>query len=218
MSIHKYIKEPFPALSHLLGVVLSIAGLIILLRASGNSEVAIAVSAIYGSSLITLYLASSLCHGITCSSKIERRLEQFDYAAIFLLIAGTYTPVCLFIIKGTLGWTMLIIEWVLAFTGIISIFLGKQDFQVGKIALYLVMGWLFLIALGPIRANLPSSFMPWLIGGGLFYSVGVIVFLIDWPPIWRGCFSAHDFWHLFVMGGSSCHFVLINYFVQLNAV
>ena len=149
MSIHKYVKEPFPALSHFFGVALSIAGLIILLQASGNSDRAFIVSIIYGVSLILLFLASSLTHGVHCSPKTASRLEQFDRAAIFLLIAGTYTPVCLLMIKGSLGWAMLATEWILAIIGVFSVLGGSQRTNTAQVIIYLGMGWLFVLALGP---------------------------------------------------------------------
>ena len=115
----KYIKEPFPAISHLIGLLLSIAGLITLLEASGTNFSVAAFSTVYGISLILLYLASTLTHGIHCTSRTAQHFELFDYGAIFLLIAGTYTPVCFLMIKGPLGWIVLCAEWLLAFVGIL---------------------------------------------------------------------------------------------------
>lgn len=189
-------------------------GLVTLLQSAGNSERAFVVSAVYGVTLILLFLASSLVHGVHCSPKTASRLEQFDRAAIFLLIAGTYTPVCLLMIKGTLGWGMLAAEWILAVIGVWSVLGGPQRTNTAQVIIYLCMGWLFMVALGPMAENIPASLFPWLIGGALFYSVGSVIFLLNWPPLWKGVLSGHDIWHLLVLGGSACHFVLIEHFVQ----
>lgn len=205
----KYIKDPFPALSHLFGAFLSIAALVTLIQKSGTNERAVIASAIYGASLILLYTASALAHGIHCSPEMSERLDRFDYAAIFVLIAGTYTPVCLLIIRGTFGWGMLSAEWILAFFGIYNVFF-RPSWPIGvQVLIYLCMGWLVLFALGPIIAAVPNSFLAWMIAGGLFYSVGAIFFVTNRPVLWEGRFDAHDLWHLFVLGGSACHFIFI---------
>jgi hemolysin III len=206
----KYIREPFPALSHLLGAGLSMVGLFFLIEKSADSLRAVVASAIFGVSLIVLYLASALTHGLHCSEETLTRIEKYDYAAIFLLIAGTYTPVCLLIIRGPLGWGLLISEWTLAAFGVSSIFFRRHIPKHLRVAIYLIMGWLFLIAINPIISTVPQNDLAWLIGGGLAYSIGSIVFLTNKPNFWRGYFEAHDLWHLFVLAGSTCHFIFID--------
>lgn len=212
----KYIKDPFPAISHLVGVLLSIAGLFTLIKSAGQSQTALIGCGIFGSSLVLLYLASTLTHAIHCSAKVEAILEKCDYAAIFLLIAGTYTPICILIIKGSLGWCLLIIEWFLALTGIINIFFGTQRSKQGHVLIYLIMGWLFLLGIPSLLVSLTNPLLGWLIGGGLFYSVGSIFFIKNWPTLFKGYFTAHDLWHLCVLGGSVCHFMLISFFISNN--
>ncbi len=215
--MQKYLKEPFCALSHLFGVLLSVVGLVVLLQAAGDSSRAVTASIIYGTTLILLFLASALTHGPHFAPETAARFERCDYAAIFLLIAGTYTPFCLLVVRGPLGWTMLGIEWLLAIVGVWSVFYGSERSKSKHVAIYLAMGWLFVLALGPITTALTNPLLSWLIGGGIFYSVGAIIFLRDWPHLLGGRFSAHDLWHVFVLGGSSCHFVLVNHFVQIGA-
>jgi len=212
--MQKYFKEPFPAISHFFGILLSIAGLVILIIASGNNQEALFASIVYGSSLILLFLASTLTHGLHCEEHVACHFEKCDYAAIFLLIAGTYTPICLFVIKGFQGWLMLGIEWSLALIGVYSVFKGSKRSKASQVIIYLAMGWLFLFAIEPISMNLSNNLLSWLIGGGIFYTVGAIIFLINHPPIWKGHLSAHDIWHLMVLGGSACHFILINYCIR----
>jgi len=210
----KYIREPFPALSHFLGVLLSIFGLISLLQVSGNSERATIAVIIYGVSLILLYLASTLAHSIHCSPKTEERLEKLDYAAIFILIAGTYTPICLLVIKGWLGWLLLSCEWLIAFLGIFSLYVKNTFTQGNRTSFYLVMGWMFIFALTPIISAVSNSLLMWLLGGAIFYSVGSIIFVTNKPTLWPGFFDAHDLWHIFVLAGSTSHFIFINRYIS----
>jgi len=141
------------------------------------------------------------------------RLKRLDHIGIFLLIAGTYTPVCLVSLRGPTGWWMLIAEWGMAVLGIAGILLLKKMPAWLRVVLYLGMGWLAMIALPPLRAALPPAAIAWLLAGGITYSVGVIFYATEWPHYWPGKFDGHDLWHLFVMGGSACHFVLMLLFV-----
>lgn len=205
----KYIKEPFSALSHLVGVGLSVAALIVLLEKSGHNERATIASAIYGVSLILLYIASALTHGVHCSDRLASYFERCDHAAIFSLIAGTYTPVCLLTIKGPVGLFLLGAEWILAIAGIYTAFVKIRGSRTLQVLTYLCMGWLFLFALGPLVSTVPVSLLAWLFAGVLFYSLGSIFFLTNRPILWKGRFESHDLWHLFVLGGSVCHFIFI---------
>ncbi len=214
----KYIREPFSSLSHLVGAILSVAALIILLQESGASHRAIIASAVYGISLIILFLASALVHGLHCSPKLESRLEQCDHAAIYFLIAGTYTPVCLLMIRGPLGWSLLIIEWIIAAIGVYMIFFKPGVSKFRRVATYIAMGWLFLFAINPIIIAVPNSLLMWLIAGGLFYSVGSIFFITNRPTLLKEHFEGHELWHVFVLGGSVCHFIFIsNYIVGMHS-
>src|SRR5688500_2196275 len=130
-------KGPFPGLSHLLGVVLSVAGLVVLLLAAAGRPLHVVGFAVYGVSLILLYLASTLAHCVHCSPRAEDRLERFDYAAIFLLIAGTYTPVCLVTLRGPWGWTILAAEWAMAALGIASVLMFRTLKSWPRVLIYL---------------------------------------------------------------------------------
>lgn len=170
--------------------------------------------AVYGASLVLLYLASTLNHGFHCSPETAHKLELFDYCAIFLLIAGTYTPVCLFMIKGALGSTMLIVEWSLAFIGIYSIIKSGFFSRTTHVAIYLIMGWLFILDIGPMSSNVSMPLLSWLFAGALFYSLGTLFFMLGSRPIWKGIIQGHDVWHVMVLSGSACHFIVINSFIQ----
>ncbi len=123
-TIRRCIKDPFPGLSHWFGAVLSVAALVALLVVAQGRTLHVVSFAVYGSCLILVYLASALAHSLRCSPKVGDRLDRFDYAAIFLMIAGTYTPLCLVLLNGVLGWTLLITVWTIAIVGIVGVFHG----------------------------------------------------------------------------------------------
>lgn len=206
----KYVREPFPALSHLFGAIISIIALIFLLENSEGNLRATIACVIYGSSLIILYVASALTHGVHGSPRLMSYFERFDHAAIFFLIAGTYTPICLLVIPGPVGLSLFICEWILAIMGIYIIFMRPFITRSLRVWLYVIMGWLFLFALHQIIPAVSNASLVLLLGGGLFYSIGTIFFITDKPNLWPGYFDAHDLWHLFVLGGSTCHFVFIS--------
>lgn len=207
------IKDPFSGLSHGVGALLSVAALITLLVVAGGRVWQTISFAIYGTTLIILYSASCLYHSLMVADHHVERLKRLDHIGIFLLIAGTYTPVCLVSLRGVWGWSMLTAEWAMAALGIAGILLLKKMPAWLRVVLYLGMGWLAVIALAPLRAALPPGAMHWLFAGGIIYSAGVVFYATEWPYCWPGKFDGHDLWHLFVMGGSACHFILMLLFI-----
>jgi len=205
----KRLKEPFCSLSHGAGVLLSIAALITLLILSQGKSVHLIAFTIYGVSLMTLYAASTLYHSLRASARTESWLARFDYCAIYFLIAGSYTPVCLLALNGAWRWSLLSVIWTLAIGGILVSLLWENQPDWLRVSLYVVMGWLAVVALAPLQEALPSTALRWLFAGGVAYSVGTIILAIDRPHLWPGKFSAHDLWHLFVLAGSICHFILM---------
>ena len=203
-----WIKEPFCGLSHGLGAALSVVGLVVLLVLARGRPWHTVAFAIYGVSLILLYTASALYHWLPVGPPQVTRLMRLDHTAIFLLIAGTFAPVCLISLRGGWGWGLLAAEYGLAAVGIASL-LWKRVPHAARVVLYLLMGWISLIAMGPLRAALSPTAFAWLIGGGLVYTAGAVIFAVDRPHLWPGRFSAHDLWHIFVLGGSACHFLLM---------
>lgn len=201
-----YPEEIFNTITHGIGTLLSIAGLVILtVFAALRGNVWHVVSyTIFGSSLVILYLSSTLYHSFT-KKNIKNIFARFDHSAIFLLIAGTYTPFVLTVIRGPLGWTLFGLIWGLAIMGIVirSIYLTR--YRKLMVWIYLAMGWMFLIAIVPIIKNLPASSITFLFIGGGCYSAGIIFY------IWRQLKYAHGIWHLFVMAGSIMHFFSVLY-------
>jgi hemolysin III len=213
--IARWIKEPFCGLSHLFGAALSVAGLVVLLVVTSGRPWHVTGVAIYGASLILLYVASTLCHSVRCSETSAKRLDRFDHAAIFLLIAGTYTPLCLVTLRGPWGWTILAVEWALAVVGIVLVVLGQVRAQWPRVAVYLAMGWIAMVAVVPLVQLLPGWAIFWMLAGGVLYTLGAILYAMDWPHLWPGKFHAHDLWHVLVLAASACHFVMILRFIAM---
>ena len=209
MKLLNKIKEPFCGLSHGLGALLSVAALGTLLWLADGRVWNITAAAIYGATLILLYAASATYHSWRASTRIEALLQRLDHSAIFLLIAGSYTPICLLALRGERGWILLGAVWSLAIMGVCGSLLWKTMPDWLRVTLYVVMGWLVVVALAPLRQSLSSAGWFFLLAGGAVYSVGTVIFALDKPHLWPGKFSAHDLWHLFVIGGSVCHFITI---------
>jgi hemolysin III len=162
---------------------------------------------IYGSSLILLYLSSTLYHSFT-GPRVKNLFARFDHISIFLLIAGTYTPILLTSLRGTWGWTLFGIIWTVALVGAVIRSIYLHRFRKLMVAIYLIMGWMFVLAGKQIYLRLPSISLIYLGLGGIAYTVGVIFYM------WRKLPYSHGIWHLFVLAGSILHFFAIYYIVQ----
>ena len=202
------LRHPFSSLSHLAGAGLAIIGTIFLLSTARGS-LAVVAFALYGLSLVGLLSASGVYHGVLCEGRREDFLRKLDHTGIFLLIAGTYVPVCLLALPREYGRTFLALEALLALAGVLGTFLLRRFPEALNVVLYLAMGWMALPALGWIRAHWPPYAIVLLLSGGLVYTIGAIIFATDRPHLAPGRFSAHDLWHLFVLGGSGLHFALM---------
>ena len=203
-----YKGERFNSISHLLGVLLACIGVTLLLMvAIEKSDVMKIIGfSVYGLMLVLLYSVSTIYHSTT--GKLKDLFRQLDYVSIYLMIAGSYTPITLITLKGTLGWTMFGIIWGLAVVGIVQeILLGKKTRKF-SIFIYLLMGWLVLIAIKPLVNSIPTGGLWWLVAGGLSYTFGVGFFLLD-----EKYKHFHGIWHLFVLAGSICQFISLYVYV-----
>lgn len=202
-----YRGERFNSLTHLVGAGLAVAGLVMLLLINGARHDAwhTVSFAIYGSMLVLLYTISTLYHSF--KGRAKKVFRTFDYLAIYLLIAGSYTPFALVTLRGSWGWTLFGLEWGLALIGIIQeILIGKRT-RLFSMLIYVVMGWLIVIAAHPLVRDLPRAGLAWLVAGGLIYTMGIYFFLND-EKLPHG----HGIWHLFVLGGSAAQFwCVLNY-------
>jgi len=207
-----WLREPINALSHALGVVLGAIGLVVLLGLADGDPTRVASALVYGISLIVLFVASTLLHGVRAGARVLRALRLFDHAAIFVLIAGTYTPITLITLQERhtiTGWVMFSIVWGLALLGVLFkvAWLGAPRWV--STGLYLLLGWLALLAIGPLITSLPVPALFWLVVGGLAYSVGAVVYARKRPDPFPAVFGYHELWHLFVLAGAASHFVMI---------
>jgi len=199
-----YKGERFNSISHLVGASLALAGsavLVTIAAMGGDSRRTVSYS-VYGTTLFLLYLASTLYHSLR--GRAKRIFRVLDHQAIYLLIAGTYTPFTVMALKGAQGWWMFGAIWGLAVVGIVLDALPRRGPRIIPVVIYLVMGWLCVFALDPIIAALPRAGFIWLVAGGIFYTSGVAFYILDhWYP-W-----SHGIWHLFVLAGSTSHYFAI---------
>lgn len=196
-------EEIASAVSHGVGFLGALAVTPILILSALHAGAAAVVGAcIFGATMIVLYLASTLYHAFP-QSRTKRLFKIFDHGAIFLLIAGTYTPFTLGLLRGAWGWSLFGIVWGLAIFGVIVKSIGGANSSKLSTGLYLAMGWLAIVAVKPLWLNMPAWGLFWLLAGGIMYSAGVLFFVAD-----RIRYS-HFIWHLFVLAGTACHVVAV---------
>jgi hemolysin III len=195
-------EEIFHSITHGIGAVLAVVGLValVVLAERGGDAWRIASFSIYGASLAILYCASTLYHSFQ-DERLKRLFRHFDHLSIFLLIAGTYTPVALVALRGMWGWTIFGLIWGLAVAGIIYEFLFLGRYKWITVTIYLGMGWLAVVAIKPMITIVPRGLLWWLLAGGLFYTGGVLFY------VRKKMRYHHVLWHLFVLFGSACHFL-----------
>lgn len=211
-AVRRGLHEPVNALTHLLGAVLGVAGTAALLVAAAGEPRKLVAFAVYGTSLVLLFSASTLLHALRVREATRRKLRIFDHAAIFLLIAGSYTPLALVTLGSyspAWGWAVLGTTWGLAVLGVVFklFWIGAPRWL--STGLYLLLGWMALTAIVPLTRTLPGGGFFWLLVGGAFYSVGAIIYARRAPDPWPGVFGYHELWHLFVLAGAASHFVLM---------
>jgi hemolysin III len=202
------VEEVANTITHGIGLLLSIVGFVVLLVLAALRGTAwhIVACSIYGATLICLYTASTLYHAVI-SPRVKRALRIFDHSAIYLLIAGTYTPFLPVSLRGPWGWSLFGFIWGLALAGVLFKFWFVERFMILSTAVYIAMGWLVVIAAKPVITHVPFTALIWLLAGGLAYTGGVIFFAAKRIP------CSHAIWHLFVLAGSICH-----YFAVLSTV
>ncbi len=212
------IKDPVSGFSHLAGAVMSVAALsVLVVLASMNATAWHIVSfSIYGSAMFLLYAASAAYHLIPLNEKGTRILKKLDHVMIFMMIAGTYTPFCLVPLRGGWGWTIFGIVWGFAVVGIFFKLFYIHAPRFLSTSIYLAMGWISIVAIYPIVKNVPAGGVVWLAAGGLLYSIGAVIYALKKPNPWPGVFGFHEIWHIFVLAGSFCHFmVMLLYILNL---
>ena len=199
-----YPGERFNSITHLVGAGLALAGAVVLIvfaSLHGDALRIVSVS-IYGASLLTLYTFSTLYHSL--KGRAKRVFRHLDHTAIYLLIAGTYTPLTLVVLRGRIGWWLFGLVWALAAIGAVQEFRKVKGERVLSVLLYVAMGWLGAIAFGPLARAIGPAGLAWLVGGGVLYTAGIAFYAFD-----RRLPLFHGIWHLFVLAGSLAHYVVV---------
>ncbi len=196
------------SVTHGIGLALSLVGLVVLiiLAALHGSAWHIVSCAVYGATLVLLYAASTLYHAVQ-SPRAKYVLKILDHASIYLLIAGTYTPFTLVTLRGGWGWTLFGLVWGLALFGVLFKVWFVNHFAIVSTAVYVLMGWLVVIAAKPLLARVPHGELAWLMAGGVAYTAGIVFYG------WRRIPYHHAIWHIFVMAGSICHYCAVLFYI-----
>jgi len=200
-------EELANAISHGAGFLTALAATPALLAQAAQQPgiTAIVGASVFAATVLLLYLGSTLYHAFP-PGNAKQVFHVIERSAIFLLIAGTYTPFTLGVLRGTWGWTLIAVVWTLAAMGVLLTTLGRARHPVLSTVLYLGMGWLIVIAVEPLRAHLPTPGLQWLVCGGLAYTVGVAFYAAKRVPY------AHFVWHLFVLAGTACHYMAVRFY------
>ena len=211
-EMKKGLKEPGSAITHLFGVLGALVGAApLLLRASKQSWVHVVGMAAFLMGLLLLYSASTIYHSIDGGPELNHRLKKFDHMMIYMLIAGTYTPVCLIALNGTVGTVLLVIIWSMALFGIFQALFWVNCPKWVSSVIYIAMGWTCVLAFSKIIAALPAGAFGWLLAGGIIYTVGGVIYALK-LSIFNSRhrnFGSHEVFHLFCLGGSFCHYVVM---------
>jgi hemolysin III len=204
----QYTEEVFNSITHGIGILISLAGLVVMVIFSGlyGNTLHIVSSAIFGAALVMLYTASTLYH--SCQKpNLKHIFKILDHSCIYILIAGTYTPFALITLHGALGWTIFAVVWSLTILGIIFKVFCINRFNIISTLAYILMGWIIIIAIKPLIQALPGNAIAWLVSGGIIYTMGTIFYL------WNKLPFNHAIWHFFVLAGSFCHFYAVMFHV-----
>lgn len=205
----KKLREPVNSLTHWAGAILALAGLIALLIIGWDTPAKVISFAVYGASLIFMFSASATYHMVRVKDKALEIFRKVDHAAIFTLIAGTYTPFCINAFEGFWKWGMLGIIWSLALIGIVvKIFYIRAPRWLNA-GIYVLMGWISVAAAGQMLAALPTWVFAWLIAGGVIYTLGAVVYATKMFNFKPGVFGFHEVWHIFVLLAAAAHFVAV---------
>lgn len=212
-------KDPGSAITHFIGTLMALfAALPLLIKAAAKpSSVHLISLGVFILSMILLYTASTLYHTFNISIKVNRRLKKFDHMMIYVLIAGTYTPICLIALGGATGFGMLVLIWALAITGIFVTGFWVNCPKWFSSIVYIAMGWTCVLAFTQIINSLTAAAFVWLLAGGVIYTIGGVIYALKLPIFNRKHknFGSHEIFHLFVLGGSFCHFILMYFYIAI---
>lgn len=208
------IREPGSALTHFIACLMAaIAASPLIMKApAGMTTTAVAIFAV---SMILLYGASTLYHSVNVTGKVLSVFRKIDHMMIFVLIAGSYTPVCLIALGGSMGYSLLALVWGVAIAGMFINVLWITCPKWVSSVIYIAMGWLCLLVFGTLWSTLPHAAFGWLLAGGIIYTIGGVIYALKLPVFnsLHKNFGSHEIFHLFVMGGSICHFIFMYFYI-----
>ena len=211
------LKDPGSAITHGIAMLLAIVGATpLLIKAARSSDMLhIVALGVFILTMILLYAASTIYHSVDSTEKVNRRLRKMDHMMIFIMIAGSYTPVCLIALHNKIGYILCALVWIIAILGIILKGLWITCPKWVSSVLYIGMGWLCVLAFVPIFHSLPRAGFGWLLAGGIIYTIGGVIYGLKLPIFdsRHKNFGSHEIFHLFVMGGSFCHYMMMYQFV-----
>lgn len=210
------IREPGSAITHFIAWLLAvIAALPLILKATDTSPMATAAMVIFMASMILLYGASTAYHSVSVSDKVLEIFRKIDHMMIFVLIAGSYTPVCLIVLDGKIGYTLLALVYGIALVGMIVKAFWITCPKWFSSVIYIAMGWTCLLVVGRLWDTLPHAAFGWLLAGGIIYTIGGVIYALKLPAFdsIHKNFGSHEIFHLFVMGGSICHFIFMYFYI-----
>ena len=211
------LREPVNGLTHLGAALLALPGVALLLFLSQGDLAKQLTLLLYGLGLVLMFSSSATYHLVQSTPRIMLRLRKVDHSAIYLMIAGTYTPICYHYLSGAWRWGLLATIWVLAIAGIgIKLFVIKAPRWVTA-GIYLIMGWLAIIAIQEILQQMPPAAIGWLLAGGIFFTLGAIIYITKWPNLLPKVFGFHEIWHIFVILGGLSHFIMIAAYIARPA-
>lgn len=210
----KHIREPFNAISHFFAAITAFGGTIYLILQNRMDQKVWIAFGLYGLSLVLLFAASAMYHSSNGNEQKLMRLRKFDHAAIYILIAGSYTPICIYFFQGFWQWGLLTIIWAMAVIGVVvKMFIIRAPRWITA-GVYLVMGWFSVVGVKEIITRMPPGAIFWLVAGGLFYTVGAIVYMTKKLNLIPGVFGFHEIWHIFVILGALSHFMIMLFYIN----
>lgn len=209
------LREPVNGLTHLVAAVAAAVGLVVLLYLAYGALPEQMAILIYGASLVLMFSASAAYHLVKARPQVTLWLRKLDHSAIYLLIAGTYTPICVHFFEGFWRWGILAIVWSMALSGIaVKLFIIHAPRWLTA-GIYLLMGWMAVIAVNEILATMPVGALVWLLAGGVLFTLGALVYILKRPDFFPGVFGFHEVWHIFVILGCLAHFILVAAYVAV---
>ncbi len=217
MNLTKRLREPMSGFTHFIGIILAIISTVLLIRSSLNpyKPYHLISLSVFGSGMILLYTTSTLYHWLKLSDDGIKKLRKADHIMIFIYIAATYTPICIIALKETLGWGLLAAVWLVALAGIILKIFWMTAPRWLSTSIYLLMGWLAITVFYPLMNALQIEALIWLIIGGLFYTIGAVIYAFKKPDPYPGILGFHEIFHLFVLLGTFSHFWMIYRYIAI---